>query len=68
MEVFRFNILPMEEVERQEAFKEAINNCPICCASMKFAYHNDYLTNSIKEEAVCEKCALKIREEAHQVQ
>lgn len=58
----------MEETERREAFKEAINCCPLCQSTLHFEYQTDFLTNSIVEEALCDKCALKIREEQHQVQ
>lgn len=68
MEIFRFSILPMAEVERREAFKEAVNKCPICGSRLSFEYRTDFLKNSIHEEAQCEKCAVKIREEEHEVQ
>ena len=68
MEVFRFNILPMEENERQQAFKEAVNNCPMCNAPLRFKHETDYMTNSIHEMAECDHCKLQIREEEHQVQ
>ena len=68
MEVFKFNILPMEETEKREAFKEAVNNCPICCKRMEFKYEADFLSNTILEDAHCPECQLQIRTETHSVQ
>ena len=68
MEVFRFNILPMADLERRQAFKEAVNNCPVCGETMHFKHESDYLSNSIREIAECAKCHVQIREEEHQVQ
>jgi hypothetical protein len=68
MEVFRFNILPLAEVERREAFKMALNQCPICTEQMQFQYDNDFMQNLIKEECFCPKCQLKIRENFFELQ
>jgi len=68
MEIFRFNILPLKDLERREAYKEAVNNCPVCGQNMKFKHEQDFLSNSIKEIAVCDSCRLQVREEDHKVQ
>jgi hypothetical protein len=68
MEVFKFNILPMEDLERRQAFKEAINNCPLCGTSLKFEHEIDFLYNKVTEECQCAACSLKIRSETHDLQ
>jgi len=68
MEVFRFNILPMPEIEKREAFKEAVNNCPLCSQHLSFQHETDYMTNSLHEHAYCEKCQMQIREELFTLQ
>jgi hypothetical protein len=68
MEIFRFNILPLKDLERREAFKEAVNNCPLCHEALQFQHEADYLYNSVKENAFCNHCKLQIREEDHKVQ
>lgn len=68
MEIFRFNILPLSEIEKREAFKEAVNNCPICGHKLSFQHDNDFMTNTLKEEAHCAACAVDIRSETHTVQ
>lgn len=65
MEIFRFNILPLEEVERREAFKEAINNCPHCGAALEFRVEIDLASNLLKEEGHCKACEAQIRTEMH---
>lgn len=68
MEVFRFTILPMEEIERREAFKEAVNNCPHCGHKLQFQVEIDFLSNQLKEDSSCESCAAHIRTEVHALQ
>jgi len=68
MEIFRFSILPMEDIERREAFKEAVNNCPHCGHRLQFQVEIDFLTNRLKEESNCATCAAHIRTEVHALQ
>ncbi|MEZ0391475.1 MAG: hypothetical protein ACAH59_04620 [Pseudobdellovibrionaceae bacterium] len=68
MEIFRFNILPLEDVERREAFKEAVNNCPHCGHLLHFQVEIDPVTNSLEEKSHCPSCATHIRTEAHNIQ
>jgi hypothetical protein len=68
MEVFKFNILPMEDIERREAFKEAINNCPLCGTCLHFDHDIDFLYNKITEDCRCGSCAMKIRTETYDLQ
>lgn len=68
MEIFRFNILPLEEVERREAFKEAVNNCPHCGHLLQFQVEIDFLTNSLEEQSHCPSCSAHIRSEVHSLQ
>lgn len=68
MEILKFNILPMEETERREAFKEAVNNCPLCGHVMDFHHEVDFLFNKITEDCRCQECALRIRTETYDLQ
>jgi hypothetical protein len=68
MEIFRFNILPMPEGEKRDAFKEAVNNCPLCSCHLVFQHETDYLSNKLHEQAFCEKCQMQIREEQFTLQ
>lgn len=68
MEIFRFNILPLEEIERREAFKEAVNNCPACNAPLQISVEKDFLTNKIKEDCFCEACFMNVRSETYALQ
>lgn len=68
MTIFKFNILPIEEIERREAFKKEINNCPHCQAPLKFQLEQDPVTHTVQERAQCDACAQHFRFETHQVQ
>lgn len=68
MEIFRFNILPLEEVERRQAFKEAVNNCPHCGQILQFQVQIDLETNLLQEDCHCNACAAMIRSELHSIQ
>lgn len=68
MEVFRFNILPLTEIEKREAFKEAVNTCPICNSHLNFTHETEYLTGSVHEKASCPQCRILIREEDFSIQ
>jgi predicted Zn-dependent protease len=68
MEIFRFNILPLEEIEKREAFKEAVNNCPHCGSVMQFSVEIDFLTNRLQEDSFCQSCTVKVRSEIHSLQ
>lgn len=65
MEIFRFNIIPLPDIERREAFKEAVNNCPLCGHQLKFQVDIDYLSLKIKEDCLCQECQLQIRSDVH---
>lgn len=68
MEIFTFNILPMAEIERRQAFKEAVNNCPICASALQFSHEIDFLSNQVAEACTCPQCNLKIRAETYNLQ
>ena len=68
MEIFRFNILPLEEVEKREAFKAKVNKCPACEATLQFNVEIDFLTNVLKEDCFCPGCNSQIRSELHGLQ
>lgn len=68
MEIFRFNILPLEEVERREAFKAAINNCPHCHSVLEFRVEIDLASNLLKEAGHCKSCEAQVRSELHSLQ
>lgn len=68
MEIFRFNILPLSEIEKREAFKEAVNTCPICNHRLDFSYETEFMTGKIHEKAACHQCQILIREEDFSVQ
>ena len=68
MEIFKFNILPMEDIERRQAFKEAVNLCPLCGEQLKFDVEIDFMTLKIKEDCLCQQCQLKIRTEVYDLQ
>ncbi len=68
MEIFRFNILPMEEIERREAFMEAVNNCPHCGEALEFQVEIYESENRLKEAGHCPSCSVHIRTELHGIQ
>jgi len=68
MEIFKFNILPMEDIERREAFKEAVNNCPLCGTGLNFEHEVDFLYNTVTEDCRCSACSMKIRTETYDLQ
>lgn len=68
MEIFRFNILPLEEIERREAFKAAVNNCPACNAALQISVEVDFLSNKIKEDCFCDACVMNVRSETFALQ
>ena len=68
MEIFRFNILPLEEVEKREAFKAAVNKCPYCETTLQFNVEIDFMQNAIKEECFCPQCNQQVRIETHGLQ
>ena len=68
MEIFRFNILPMSDTEKHEAFKEAVNTCPSCQQNLMFQHELDFNTNTLCEQAYCEHCQMQVREESFNLQ
>ncbi len=68
MEIFKFNILPMDDIEKRQAFKEAVNNCPICNHPLEFKHEIDFLNNQMQEESHCPQCQIEIRNESHSLQ
>jgi len=68
MEIFRFNILPMEDIERREAFVEAVNNCPHCGTSLEFEVEIYETEHQLKEDGHCPSCAVHVRTEVHGIQ
>jgi hypothetical protein len=68
MEIFRFNILPMADIERREAFKEAVNNCPHCGAALEFQVEIYERENRLKEDGHCPSCSVHVRTEVHDIQ
>lgn len=68
MEIFRFSILPLADIERREAFKEAVNNCPYCGTALDFQHEMDFLSNTLKEDCQCPACATQVRSEIFKVQ
>lgn len=68
MEIFRFNIRPLAEVERREAFKESINNCPHCRKVLEFRVEIDLMSNRLKEDGHCKTCDTQVRSEVHSLQ
>jgi hypothetical protein len=68
MEIFKFNIVPLPDLERRQAFKEAVNNCPLCGQQLDFAIDVDFLSLKIKEDCICQACQLQIRSEVFDLQ
>lgn len=68
MEIFRFNILPLEEVEKREAFKASVNKCPNCQADLQFNVEIDFTENRLKEDCFCPHCNHEVRSEFHSLQ
>ena len=68
MEIFKFNILPLEVVERREAFKKTIHNCPHCETLLEFHVEKDEEQTLIQEDGHCPKCGFQVRSELHPIQ
>ncbi len=68
MEIFRFNILPVAEIEKRQAFIKAQHHCPICDSELMMRHQACEFTNSMLEVARCPSCDLKIRSQAFEVQ
>jgi hypothetical protein len=68
MTIFKFNILPLEEIERREAFKEAVNNCPYCHSPLNFQLEQDQDGQTVHERAQCVQCTQHFRLETHHIQ
>jgi hypothetical protein len=68
MTIFKFNIMPIEEIERREAFKKAVNNCPYCQAPLNFQVEQDRTNHTVQEQAQCVHCTQHFRLETHQMQ
>lgn len=68
MTIFKFNIMPIEEIERREAFKKSVNNCPYCQAPLNFQVEQDAANHTVHEQAQCVACTQHFRLETHQMQ
>lgn len=67
MEIFRFNIKPAAEIERDQ-IRKAFNCCPMCESDLIFKHQKDEFTDSTLEVARCPSCEIKIRSESFPLQ
>ena len=65
MEIIRINIKPQSEIEKHEAFKQALFHCPVCEGMMEFQTTRLYGENQLMEEAHCPACQVQIRVDLH---
>lgn len=67
MEIFRFNILPQDEITAKEAFTASVLNCQTCGTDLNFkhSYHAEY--NKIQEEGHCKICCTELKPTQHSV-
>jgi ribosomal protein S14 len=54
-------------LEHHKAFVELQNHCPLCQSQLKISVQFEVSTQSIREEANCEKCDLLTRVKNHRV-
>ncbi|MNJ94769.1 hypothetical protein D3C87_124710 [compost metagenome] len=67
MEIFRFNILPQEEILKREAFKNSLSCCQNCGTELEFQYTDFSAYNTLREEADCSCCGQQVSRD-HKVQ
>jgi hypothetical protein len=65
VEIFRINIKPQSEIERHEAFKKSLHNCPLCESNLEFELEGTATPHQLLEKARCPSCDVDIRTEVH---
>lgn len=67
MEIFRFNILPEDEINAKEAFKMSLLNCQVCGTDLNFTHSFHAEFNKIQEEGHCPICCVQMKATTHSV-
>lgn len=65
MEIFKVRIKPQSEIEKHEAFKKSLHDCPLCETSLQFELEAGNAPFQLIEKAHCPTCDLPIRTTLH---
>jgi len=65
MEILKINVRPACEVEKYEAFRKDLFNCPLCDGTLDFKWSPGPEIHQVIEQACCSACEIKIRTETH---
>lgn len=57
MEIFRFNIMPTEEFEKREKFRQDESLCQQCGAALEFSYQQLSSHSVLQEDSQCPHCS-----------
>ena len=68
MEIFRFQILPQQELDRREALKASENNCPHCGGALEFKVEVDVTAQLLSEQCHCPVCTIEVRSGLYNLQ
>lgn len=52
----------------QEAFIEEYNSCPLCGAELSFTHVTHFIDQVVAEEASCDGCHIKVKNNSHRLQ
>ncbi|HEY8269584.1 MAG TPA: hypothetical protein VIG33_01745 [Pseudobdellovibrionaceae bacterium] len=67
MEIFRFNVVPEQEIKRREKFKYALSHCAVCHGNLEFNYFDTLDEDKVEEVAHCKDCGRKATNQLHSI-
>lgn len=67
MEIFRFNVVPEQEIKRREKFKYALSHCAVCRGNLEFTYFDTLDEGKVEEVAHCKDCGRKATNQLHSI-
>lgn len=61
MNLANVNYFEKVEAPKHREFINMQNNCVLCCTVLELRHVSDKETNTVKEEAFCPECDLRVR-------
>lgn len=57
-----------DQISAQDAYRESVNNCPICDSLLTFHHHTDFQYRCVQEDAECDSCGIQVRTQRFHLQ
>ncbi len=64
--IAQFNIV--QESSPRERYLDDYHHCPLCGTQLDFTHVTNFVHNTVKEEAFCAPCNIRIKTDDHRLQ